>query len=205
MGPPDNGYPKKHKNPAQPIFQPYSLDVNCCRAGSPSATAQVWKSATRDELDITINSLHASLTNLPKSRADPVWNDFLVLLQDYKCTPDFSCDAAVAAVQAHFASLYTPALAAVQEETSALDSLEAWALELSKLAALITKLEEDIINPPPGTDPNALDAELKDVQTQYLELDTEIDFMDAEAPPPTEMDNAFAHQENYIPLVDNPV
>ena len=29
--------------------------------------------------------------------------------------------------------------------------------------------------------------------------------MDAEAPPPTEMDDAFAHQENYIPLSDNPV
>ena len=125
MGPPDNSYPRKHKNPAQLIFQPYSLDVNRCHAGSPSTTAQAWKSATRDELDITIDGLRASLTNLPKSRADPVWNDFLVWLQDYKCKPNFSHDAAVAAAQAHFASLYTPALAAVQEETSALDSLEA--------------------------------------------------------------------------------
>ena len=205
MGPPDSGYPRKCKNPAQLIFQPYSLDVNHCRAGSPSTTAQAWKSATRDELDVTIDGLCASLTNLPKSRADPVWNDFLVWLQDYKHMPDFSCDAAVTAAQAHFASLYAPALAAVQEETSALDSLEAHALELSKLAALITKLEEDITNPPPGADLNTLDAELKDVQTQYLELDAEINFMDAEAPPPTEMDDAFAHQENYIPLVDNPV
>ena len=164
MGPPDNGYPWKRKNPAQLIFQPYSTDVNRWRAGSPSATAQAWKSATQDELDITINSLCASLTNLPKSRVDPVWNDFLVWLQDYKQAPDFSCDAAVAAAQAQFASLYTPALTAVQEETKALDSLEARALELNKLAALISKLEEDIANPPPGTNPNALDAELKDVQ-----------------------------------------
>ena len=28
MGPPDNGYLRKKKNPAQLIFQPYSLDVN---------------------------------------------------------------------------------------------------------------------------------------------------------------------------------
>ena len=205
MGPPDNGYPRKRKNPAQLIFQPYSTDVNRRRAGSPSATAQAWKSATRDKLDITIDGLRASLTNLPKSRADPVWNDFLVWLQDYKCTPDFSRDAAVAAAQAQFASLYTPALAAVQEETKALDSLEARALELNKLAALISRLEEDLANPPPGADPAALDAELKGVQTRYLELDAEIDFMDAEAPPPTEMDDAFAHQENFIPLEENPV
>ena len=78
-------------------------------------------------------------------------------------------------------------------------------MELNKLAALISKLEEDIINPPPGTDPNALDAELKDVQTWYLKLDAKIDFMDAEAPPPTEMDDAFAHQESYIPLQEDPV
>ena len=205
MGPPDNGYQRKRKNPAQLIFQPYSTDVNRRRAGSPSATAQAWKSATRDELDITINGLRTSLTNLPKSRADPVWNDFLVWLQEYKRAPDFSRDAAVAAAQAQFASLYSPALAAVQEETKALDSLEARALELNKLAALISKLEEDIANPPPGADPNALDAELKDVQTRYIELDAEINFMDAEAPPPTEMDDAFAHQENFIPLEENPV
>ena len=125
MGPLDNGYLRKRKNPAQLIFQPYSTDVNHWRAGSPSATAQAWKSATRDELDITIDGLCASLTNLPKSRADPVWNDFLVWLQDYKRTPDFSQETAVATAQAQFASLYTPALAAVQEETKALDSLEA--------------------------------------------------------------------------------
>ena len=205
MGPPDNGYPRKRKNPAQLIFQPYSTDVNRRRAGSPSATAQAWKSATRDELDITIDGLRASLTNLPKSRADPVWNNFLVWLQDYKRAPDFSREAAVAAAQSQFASLYTPALAAVQEETKALDSLEARALELNKLAALISKLEEDIANPPLGADPMALDAELKDVQTRYLELDAEIDFMDAEAPPPTEMDDAFAHQESFIPLEENPI
>ena len=51
----------------------------------------------------------------------------------------------------------------------------------------------------------ALEAELKDVQTRYLELDAEIDFMDAKAPPPTEMDDAFAHQENFIPLEESPV
>ena len=125
MGPPDNGYLRKRKNPAQLIFQPYSTDITRRRAGSPSATAQAWKSATRDELDITIDGLHASLTNLPKTKADPVWNDFLVWLQDYKRAPDFSRDTAVAAAQAQFASLYTPALTAVQEETKALDSLEA--------------------------------------------------------------------------------
>ena len=205
MGPPDNGYPRKRKNPAQLIFQPYSTDVNRQQAGSPSATAQAWKSATRDELDIMIDGLRASLTNLPKSKGDPVWNDFLVWLQDYKRTPGFSRAAAVTAAQTHFTSLYTPALAAVQEETKALDSLEARALELNKLAALISKLEEDITNPPPGADRDALNAELKDVQTRYLELDAEIDFMDAKAPPPTKMDDAFAHQDNFIPLEENPV
>ena len=40
-------------------YQPYSTDPSRRRHGSPSAVAQVWKVATRDELDDAIDSLKA--------------------------------------------------------------------------------------------------------------------------------------------------
>ena len=82
----------------------------------------------------------------------------------------------------------------------AIDSLEACSLKLSRLATQISKVEEDIANPPPGAELACLAEGLKELQEKYLELDAEIDFMEAEAPPPSVMDDMFAHQDTYIPL-----
>lgn len=56
---------KKKSNPVHNIFQPYSLDPARHHTGLLSTATQAWKSATRDYLNIMIDSLKASLMNLP--------------------------------------------------------------------------------------------------------------------------------------------
>ena len=117
-------------------YQLYSTDPSCRCRGSLSAVAQVWKVATRDELDNAIDSLKALLPSLPAAVSSPLWNGFLTWFQDLKCSPGFSQSMSVLIVVSHFHSLYDPALAAARAAAESAPSnpiatLEAKSLELS--------------------------------------------------------------------------
>ena len=190
-------------------YQPYSTDPSHRHRGSPSAVAQVWKAATRDGLDDAIDSLKALLPNLPAAASSPLWNDFLTWFQDLKRSPGFSRSTSVATITAYFHHLYDPALAAARAaaESAPLDpiaALEAKSLELSKASALVVQLEADLANPPPGTDLDALASELSRARDLVVSLDEEVDAMEQEAVPPTDMgaddDDPIAAGRSFVPV-----
>ena len=189
--------------------QPYSTNPSDRRRGSPSAQAHAWRSAARDDFDDAIDSLKASLPNLPKSVADPLWNDFLSWLLTFPAGSKFSRTASIPDVTAKFRSLYDPALAAAKEaaesaaaeEADSHDALVSKSLKLSRLGKLIASLERDIVNPPPGRDPTAIEAELAAARSSFSVLDDEIDSLEAGAvPPPSVIDDPFESAADFIPL-----
>ena len=143
------------------------------------------------------------------SVADPLWNDFLSWLLTFPTGPKFSRTASIPDMTAKFRSLYDPALAAAKEaaesaaaeEADSHDALVSKSLELSRLGKLIATLERDIINPPPGRDPAAVEAELAAARSSFSVLDAEVDSLEAGAiPPPSVIDDPFESAADFIPL-----
>ena len=190
-------------------YQPYSTDPSRRRRGSPSATAQVWKAVTRNGLDDAIDSLKALLLNLPAAVSSPLWNNFLTWFQDLKRSPGFSHSTAIAAISAHFHSLYDPALAAAQAAADSAPSdpiavLKAKSMELSCASALVVQLEADLANPPPGMDLDDLASRLSRAHDLVVSLDEEVDAMEQEAVPPTDIgaddNDPIAAGRSFVPV-----
>ena len=195
-------------------LQPYSTNPSDRRRGSPSAQAHAWRSATRDDFDDAVESLKSSLPNLPKSVADPLWNDFLSWLLTFPTGPKFSRTASIPDVTAKFRSMYDPALAAANEaaeaaaaiEADSHDALVSKSLELSRLSKLVATLERSVVNPPPGRTPAQIEAELVAARASFSALDDEIDSLEAGAiPPPSVVDDPFESAADFIPLEDHDV
>ena len=190
-------------------YQPYTTDPSHRRRGSPSAIAQVWKAATRDDLDDAIDSLKALLPSLPAAVSSPLWNDFLSWFQDLKRSPGFSRSTSVSVVRSHFHSVYNPALAAAHAAAESAPSdpiavLEAKSLELSHASALVIQLESELANPPPGVDLDDLASQLSQAHDLVVSLDEEVDAMEQEAIPPTDMgaddDDPIAAGRSFVPV-----
>ena len=187
-------------------FQPYSTNAGFRRRGSPSATAQACKSATHDELDDAIESLKSELPRLPSQFSRPLWNNFLSWFQELKKnSKPFSRSATIQEARSHFSSLFDAALDAAKhaEHTAtslSSDLLEAKGMELSRLSSLVSRLEEDIVNPPIGSDPADIEQALLDACAQLSSLDDEINTMEAEAVPPSLAEGSIADGVDFVPV-----
>ena len=194
------GRPPPKKAPAKALFQAYNTDPSRRRQGSPSAIAHAWRSAASDELDDVIASLKLQLEDLPPHVGSSVWNKFLFWFQNAKSAPGFVRHASVPAVREHFSSLFDQALASVKADAAFLAELEARSLELSSVSALVTSLQSDLANPPPGVSSDVIAAKLAEAREKLAALDDEVDRMDADAVPPSVMDDAFAAGDDFVPV-----
>ena len=192
--------PPKKKAPAKALFQAYNTDPARRGRGSPSAVAHAWRSAASDELDDTMASLKLQLEALPPHIGESVWNVFLVWFQSAKSAPGFIRRASIPAVKEHFSSLFDPALAAVKADAAFLQELEARSLELSSASALVSSLQSDLANPPPGVSTDIIAAKLAEARATLAALDNEVDRMDADAVPPSVMEDAFAAGDDVVPI-----
>ena len=192
--------PTKKKAPASALFQPYNTDPSCRRQGSPSAIAQTWQSAARDELDEVLASLKSQVPLLPLHTREPFWNGFLSWFQDLKKSPDFVRSSSVPTIKEHFASIFDPALASAQADASFLASLEARGMELSSTSALVNKLTADLANPPPGVSVDIISSKLAEVREKLAALDDEVDRMEADAVPPSVVDDPVATNDDFVPV-----
>ena len=155
-----NNRPLPRKAPAKALFQAYNTDPSRRRQGSPSAIAHAWRSAASDELDDVVASLKLQLEDLPPHVGNTVWNKFLFWFQTTKSAPGFIRRASVPAVKEHFSSLFDRATASVKADAAFLAELEARSLELSSVSALVTSLQSDLANPPPGVSSDVIAAKL---------------------------------------------
>ena len=192
--------PPKKRAPASALFQPYNTDPSHRRQGSPSAIAQTWQSAARDELDKTLASLKSQVPLLPVLAREPFWNGFLSWFQDLKKSPGFIRSSSVPTIKEHFASIFDPALASAQADASFLASLEARGMELSSTSALVNKLAADLANPPPGVSVDVISAKLSEAREKLAALDDEVDRMEADAVPPSVVDDPVAANDDFIPV-----
>ena len=186
--------------PAKALFQAYNTDPSRRRQGSPSAIAHAWRSAASDELDDVLASLKPQLDALPPHIGKSVWNKFLLWFQTAKSAPGFIRHASIPAVKEHFSSLFEPALASVKADAAFLAELEARSLELSSVSALVTSLQSDLANPPPGVSADVIAAKLAEAREKLAALDDEVDQMDADAVPPSVMEDAFTAGDDFIPV-----
>ena len=191
--------PKK-KAPASTLFQLYNTDPSRRRQGSPSAIAQTWQSAARDKLDEALASLKSQVPLLPVHAREPFWNGFLSWFQNLKKSPDFIRSSSVPIIKEHFASIFDPALASAQADASFLASLEARGMELSSTSALVNKLAADLANPPPGVSVDVISTKLTEARERLAELDDEVDRMEADAIPPSVVDDPVAANDDFIPI-----
>ena len=182
------------------LFQAYNTDPSYRRQGSPSAMAHAWRSAASDELDDVITSLKSQLEALPPHVGRSIWNAFLVWFQTAKSAPGFIRRASIPAVKEHFSSLFDPALVTVKADAAFLAELEAHSLELSSASALVTSLQSDLANPPPGVSIDVITAKLAEAREKLAALDDEVDRMDADAVPPSVMEDAFTAGEDFVPV-----
>ena len=192
--------PPKKKAPAKALFQAYNTDLSRRWQGSPSAIAHAWRSAASDELDNIMASLKSQLEALPPHIGDSVWNVFLVWFQNTKSAPGFIRRASIPAVKEHFSSLFDPALASVKADAAFLEELEARSLELSNASALVTSLQSDLANPPPGVSTDIIAAKLAEAQVRLAALDDEVNRMDADAVPPSVMEDTFTAGDDFVPV-----
>ena len=195
----DRPLPKK-KAPAKSLFQAYNTDPLRRRQGSPSAIAHAWRSATSDELDDVLASLKLQLEALPPHIGKSVWNSFLIWFQNTKAAPGFIRRTSIPVVKEHFSSLFDPALASVKADAAFLAELESRSLELSSASALVTSLQSDLANPPPGVSTSIITAKLAEAREKLAALDDEVDQMDADAVPPSVMEDAFAAGDDFVPV-----
>ena len=186
------------------FFQPYNVQDPKRRQGNGaiSKVDAAWKSkpATHDDMNVLLDDLWAKLTNLPSSVSDPLWNDFLAWFQDASKEIGFNRDTEIPRVREYFNSLYEPALAAEKEREAHFDDPESKGKEVSKLVARITELELDLANPPPGKTIEGITAALSAAREEHLKLDAELDLMEAEAFPPSELGDPIADNSDFVPV-----
>ena len=105
--------------------------------------------------------------------------------------------------------MYNPALAAAHAAAESAPSdpitvLEAKSLELSHASALVIQLESELANPPPGVDLDDLASQLSQAHDLVVSLDEEVDAMEQEAIPPTDMgaddDDPIAAGRSFVPV-----
>lgn len=149
--------------------------------------------------------LKSLLPNLPLDLSDIVWNNFLAWFMDFCSKPSLSHTGSIPAVTEHFMSHYEQARTAAANTDNNLSTLEEKALELSHTATLITRLEQDLVNPPPGRAPPIIASDLQSTRDRYASLDTEVDTLEhTTEPPATEASDPFTNQEEFIPIPDVP-
>ena len=192
--------PPRKKAPAKALFQAYNTDPARRRQGSPSTIAHAWRSAASDELDDVLASLKPQLEVLPPHVGESTWNKFLVWFQNARTTPGFVRRASIPAVKEHFSSLLDQALATVKADAAFLADLEARSLELSSVSALVTSLQSDLANPPPGVSTDMIMAKLAEAREKLAALDDKVDRMDADAVLPSVMEDAFTAGDDFIPV-----
>ena len=195
----NRGGPRK-RAPAAQFFQPYDRDPNKRRQGSPSNQAQSWMPATRDELDETMDNLKASLKNLPRHAADLLWNDFLAWFQDLKKKQGFDRSHSIQEIKEYFSSLYDPADKEAKANAKALEQLETRGIEIGETYNRIAQLERELEDPPPGRDLPTISAELLAARWKIIDMDEDMDDMEAEEIPPSMLDDPLANNDDFIPL-----
>ena len=132
--------------------------------------------------------------------SNPLWNDFIAWFTDISKAIGFNQDAEIPRVRDHFASLYNPAIEAEKEKEAHFDELESKGKELSNLYTLVSELEEDLANPPPRKTVEGITATLAAAREKLVSMDAELDLMEAEAFPPTEMGDPIADNTDFVPV-----
>ena len=72
-------------------------------------------------------------------------------------------------------------------------------MELSSTSALVNKLVADLANPPPGVSVDIISAKLAEAREKLAALDDEVDRMEADAVPPSVVDDPIAANDDFIP------
>ena len=137
---------------------------------------------------------------LPAQHSDGVWNNTLAWFQDAKKKQGFDHTAIIPELWEYFTSIFEPALRVAQEEAAAISQLEAHGKELTDLYKKVQMLEKDLAEPPVGADIAHITNLLAEARLRLSELDAEVDMLEAEAVPPSVIEDPIADGDSFIPL-----
>ena len=198
---PDN---RKRQSPGPRPLQawaPYSKDPTD-RRRPPSRNAE-WKKASRDALDDTVDELKASLSDVPSVSADPLWADFLTWLSGLPTPLDRI--TAVPAAREWFSSR----LLAIRDTDAATAAAEQALVdksqEVGRLINMVAELEESLRLPAPSVNVPATQNEISTLRNRIASLESELERLEAVEPPASDVGDAFASGDPYIPLEDTTV